>query len=91
MGLFFTDKPKVTKEEYQKVRNYLYSAGFTHKELDQVNEIFYADMNESATYEQGISREEIDKGIQWMRDNLHIHHIPESKISILEKELNSKL
>ncbi len=91
MGIFFTDKPKVTKEEFRKVRNYLYLQGFTHKELDQVGEIFYADMDESATYEKGISREEIDKGIQWMRDNMSVHHISEQKIDILEKELQSKL
>ncbi len=91
MGFFDTVKPKVTKEEFQKVRNYLYSMGFTHRELDEVNEIFHADMDESSSYESGISKEEIDKGIQWMRDNMNTHHISSQKIDILEKELNSKL
>lgn len=65
--------------------------GFNHKELEEVSEIFRSDMDESATYEQGISSEEIDKGIQWMRANMHVHHISAQKIDILEKELRSKL
>jgi len=38
MGFFFNTKPKATKEEFQKVRNYLYSMGFTHKELERRGE-----------------------------------------------------
>ncbi|OGN01720.1 MAG: hypothetical protein A3I26_01630 [Candidatus Yanofskybacteria bacterium RIFCSPLOWO2_02_FULL_43_10] len=91
MGFFFNTKPKATKEEFQKVRNYLYSMGFTHKELERIKEIFRSDLDESASYERGISGEEIDKGIQWMRANVNIHHISASKIDILEKALKSKL
>ncbi len=91
MGFFDSAKPKVTKEEFRKVRNYLYSSGFNHKELDQVSEIFYADLDESSSLEQGISGEEIDKGIQWMRANMSVHHIPSSKIDLLEKALKEKL
>ena len=91
MGFFFNTKPKVTKEEFKKVRNYLYSAGFTHKELDEIAEIFRSDIDESQNFEQGISKEEIDKGIQWMRANVNVHHILSSKIDILEKALKGKL
>jgi len=65
--------------------------GFTHKELERIKEIFRSDLDESASYERGISGEEIDKGIQWMRANVNIHHISASKIDILEKALKSKL
>lgn len=91
MGFFWDTKPKVTKEEFQKVRNYLYSMGFSHRELEEVEEIFRSDLDESQNYEQGISGEEVEKGIQWMRANMSVHHIPASKIDILEKELKSKL
>ena len=91
MGFFFNTKPKVTKEEFKKVRNYLYSMGFNRRELEEVSEIFRSDIDESQNYEQGISGEEIDKGIQWMRTNLNVHHIPAQKIDILEKALKEKL
>lgn len=65
--------------------------GFTHKELKEVEEIFRSDLDESASYERGISGEEIDKGILWMRANMNVHRISEQKIDILEKALKSKL
>ena len=91
MGFFFNTKPKVTKEEFKKVRNSLYLSGFTHKELDQVEEIFRADLDESQNYDRGISNEEVDKGIRWMKENLNIHHISAHKIDILEKTLKKKI
>ena len=91
MGFFFNTKPKVAKEEFKKIGSYLYSIGFTRKELERVKEIFRSDIDESQNYEQGISNEEIDKGIQWMRTNPNVHHIPMQKIDILEKALKSKL
>lgn len=91
MGFFFNTKPKVTKEEFQKVNNHLYSMGFTHKELEEVKEIFRSDMDESASYERGISAEEIDRGIQWMKANMNTHHISAQKIDILDKILKEKL
>jgi len=65
--------------------------GFNRRELEEVNEIFRSDIDESQNYEQGISNEEIDKGIQWMRANPNVHHIPMQKIDILEKALKEKL
>ena len=65
--------------------------GFNRRELEEVNEIFRSDIDESQNYEQGISNEEIDKGIQWMRANMNAHHISASKIDILENALKSKL
>ena len=91
MGFFFNTKQKVAKEEFKKVGNYLYSMGFNRKELERVKEIFRSDLDESSIYEQGISDEEIDKGIQWMRANMNVHHIPASKIDILEKALKDRL
>ena len=91
MGFFWNTKPKVSKGEFQKIRNYLYSKGFSHKELERVEEIFRADIDESGSYEQGISGEEVNKGIKWMRENMNDHHISSSKIDLLEKALRSKL
>ena len=91
MGFFFNTKPKVAKEEFKKIANYLYSMGFTRKELERVKEIFRSDLDESSSYERGISGEEIDKGIQWMKANMNVHHIPAQKIDILEKALKEKL
>ncbi len=91
MGFFTDTKPMVTKIEFEKVRTYLYSMGFTHKELDQVEEIFRSNLEKEQIYGQGITSEDIDKGIAWMRAHVDVHHIPSSQIDILEKELRSKL
>jgi hypothetical protein len=91
MGLFFTPKPKVTRLEFHKVRTYLFSAGFTHRELDEVEEIFRANLDKKEIYGQGITKDDLDNGIKWMRANMHIHHIPSSQIDILERELRAKL
>ena len=91
MGFFFNTKPKVAKEEFKRIGNYLYSMGFTRKELERVKEIFRSDLDESSIYERGISSEEIDRGTQWMRAHMGVHHISSQKIDILEKGLKSEL
>jgi actin-like ATPase involved in cell morphogenesis len=92
MGLFWTDmKLRVTEKEWQKVRSELAGHNFTEKERDRVEEIFRADMYEEKEKEKGISEEEINKGIAWMREHVDEHHISETKIDILERELRSRL
>lgn len=73
------------------MRNYLYYNGFTKKELDEVTQIFRADLDELSVQQQGISSEEIERGIKWMRDNTKIHKISPRKVDILERALKGKL
>ena len=91
MGFFWNTKPKVITNEFKKVRNHLWAKGFTRRELDEIEQIFRADLDESQSTEQGISKEEIEKGIQWMKQHVNVHKIPEYKIAILEQALKEKL
>ena len=89
MGLFFnTTKPRVTKEEWKKVRGNLYSLHhFTTRELDQVEEIFRGDLDEVNEIDKGIDANELVKGLQFMRDHMSVHHISKEKINALEIEM----
>jgi hypothetical protein len=92
MGLFFNDtKPRVTKEEFKKVRSILYTLGFTTKELDKVEEIFRGDMDEDREMDKGIDEAELKKGIEWMRAHIKEHFISERKIDLLEKEMMERI
>lgn len=91
MGFFSSPKPRVRKEEFKDVRNELHSHGFDRKQIDRVEEIFRADMNESRYEEKGIQAGEVDRGIDWMRKNIRKHNISERKIDIIEKSLKKRL
>jgi hypothetical protein len=81
-------KPRVTKEEWKKVRSNLYdSHHFTTIELDKAEEIFNADMYETRKIDNGIDTDEIVRGIQYMRDHVDVHHISIEKINALEEEM----
>jgi hypothetical protein len=89
MGIFFdSPKPRVTQEEWKKVRSSLYSLhNFTSKELDEVEEIFRGDMNETRSIDNGIDTDELVKGIQYMRQHMSLHHISQQKMNALEVEM----
>jgi response regulator of citrate/malate metabolism len=92
MGIFFSNtKPRITKEEFQKVRSSLSANGFSARELDEVEEIFRGDMDEERDFDKGIDEKEIEKAIAWMKENENIHKISQSKIDILERELRERL
>ena len=81
-------KPRVTVEEWKKVRSNLYGEHhFTQNELDEIEEIFRADMYEEKEIDNGIDSDELVKGIQYMRDHINVHHISIEKINILETEM----
>lgn len=84
----YKPKPRVTKEEWQKVRSYLYeNKNFTQRELEEVEEIFRADLIEEKDIDNGIDASEITKGIQYMRTHKDVHHISDEKIIALEEQL----
>jgi hypothetical protein len=91
MGLFGSTKKKVSKLEFKQVRTLLHHKGFSSREIDEVEMIFRADLNEPSQYEQGIDANEIDRGIKWMKSNKRSHFLSEGKIEILEDVLRGKL
>lgn len=93
MGLFFFDspKPRVTKDEFKKVRNLLASKGFDPKDIAEAEEVFRADLDEVRNGYSGIRAHEIDAGIVWLKQNIGKHRLSEHKIEILESALKGKL
>jgi hypothetical protein len=80
-------KPRVTLEEWKKVRDNLYGLHhFTSKELETIEGIFRGDMYETRPIDNGIDTEELIRGIQYMRQHMNIHHISLEKINALEIE-----
>lgn len=85
-------KPRVTKDEWQRVRSALSARrGFTKIELDEVEKIFSADMYEDRKINNGITTDELVRGIQWMRSNMSKHKISENKINAIEEEMMKKI
>jgi hypothetical protein len=94
MGLFDFDssKPKVTEQEFkQKVRGSLYSKGFTHKELDQLEGFLGGDMHEGRSMDKGIDAQEIDRGVSWLKENKSAHTFSDKQIDHIEEELKKHL
>lgn len=91
MGLFGSSKPTISKREFQKeVRGHLFAKGFTSKELNEIEEIFRGDLEDKSSSSEfvGITKEEAEAGIAWMRKNQGIHKLSEKKIDELEEVLN---
>jgi len=89
---FGNSKPRVTKDEFKKkVRNTLYSKGFTEKELNQLEGFLGGDMQESLQREQGIDASEIDRAISWLRANPKLHTFSPEQINEIDAELRKYL
>ncbi len=88
---FDTPKPRVSREEYKKARSALLGRGFNAEDLNDIDQLFQADLNESSDRERGIDRSELEKGIAWLRKNIGHHRLSEHKIEILESVLRGKL
>ena len=87
MGFFGNTRPYISKEEWLKIRNNLYSVhNFSIIELDRAEDIFRGDMDEDDV-NYGIDTKELSKGIQYMKEHTNIHHISLEKITILEAEM----
>ncbi|MDB5254111.1 MAG: hypothetical protein JWL80_177 [Parcubacteria group bacterium] len=92
MSIFFNDRPKnVSKDDFQKVRRELSSHDFNEKELDTVETFFSSSLYEDRDKDKGIDREEIENGIQTLRDNHEIYHLSPAKIDIVEEKLKKYL
>lgn len=92
MGFFGDSKPRVTKQEFhQKVRGALYSKGFTHKELDQLEGYLGGDMNEGQVSQKGIDAAEVERGVTWLRENKHNHTFSDAQVDQIHEELKKHL
>lgn len=91
--IFFFDspKPRVTKDEFKKVRSILMSKGFSPHDITEAEEVFRGDLDNDGTSGNGITGKEIDDGIAWLKKNIGKHRLSEQKIDTLESVLRGKL
>jgi hypothetical protein len=91
MGLFSSNKPKVTKDEFKKVCTDLYYKGWNHRELDLLRSFFDSSLNENREEERGLDAAEILQGVTQLRERDEIYHINEQKLKALEDVLKKYL
>jgi len=90
MGLF-GDKPKISDREFHDACSGLYSKGFSSTQVNKVKEIFQGDINRSLPSEQGIDKNELARGISWMKSNKGVHGFSDKQIADIEGQLNKRL
>jgi hypothetical protein len=98
MGFFTTVKPKVTKDEYKKIKNELAGQGFTSKELAYVDELVEPHIEDKSVYDtsaagvDAVEVKEIEEELN-EADPKHIYNIkmPQHKKDILVKEFDKYL
>lgn len=88
---FDSPKPRVSADEYKKARSTLSARGFNAEDLNDVDQLFQADLNESSERERGIDRGELEKGIAWLRKNIGHHRLSSQQIDILEEVMGKKI
>ncbi|MDO8482953.1 MAG: hypothetical protein Q7S86_04010 [bacterium] len=87
---FFTPSDRVSRKEFKKALYKLRTHGFSHDEIDQIENVFRGDLHESGS-SQGISKEEIKKGISWLKDHSGNHHLSSEQLDKLESALRHYL
>ena len=91
--IFGSSKPRVTDQEYKKVKSQLYMEGFTQRERNKVDEIFKPDYYETATasHPRCLEPKEIAARIKWMRENPSKHGFSPNRIDEIEQEMKKRL
>lgn len=87
---FFTPSDRVSRKEFKKALYKLRTHGFSHGEIDEIENVFRGDLHESGSSE-GISKEEIKKGIGWLKDHGGNHHLSHEQLDKLESALQHYL
>jgi len=90
MGIFGDNKPKVTKDEFKKVRQELYSRGVKSDKLNRVDQVLHGHLDESGI-DKGIDAEELEKSIEHMREHKKDVRLSDSDIDKVEESLKKRL
>ncbi len=96
MSIFFSSKPKVTKEEAKKIRNELYSKGFNSRELAYVDERLreHLEDSNSGDNQPGIDAAEakdLEKNIGSNPGHVYSVTLPPEKVKHFNEELEKYL
>ncbi len=87
---FFTPSDRVSYKEFKKALYQLRTHGFSHVEINEIENVFRGDLYESGS-SAGISKDELNKGISWLKDHPDNHHLSRDRISKLEEVLRHYL
>jgi len=90
MGFFSSSGGKISREEFRKVLWKLRGRGFSNIEMDEVENVFRGDMHEGGE-SSGISKEELKKGIQYLKHHPENHHLSSEEIEKLEETMKHYL
>jgi hypothetical protein len=92
-SVFGSSKPRVTENEFKKVRSDLAITGMDRKQRDRVESIFSGDMYRKATssHPVGVERDELESRIKWMRDNKKLHGLNDTQIDNVERAMKRHL
>ena len=100
MGIFTTEKPKITKNEFKMLRNDMYSVGcFNTNEREFVESVVGHHFDASPTDSHpGIDAQEVKEILDKIKDphsdvmrSSKIGKLPPAKVEFLEKELDRLL
>jgi len=89
MGFFGSNK-RVDHKEFKKALWKLHEHGFSHLQIEEVENIFRGDLDESGA-SAGLSPEELSKGIHWLKEHRENHHLSGEQIVKLEEVLGHYL
>jgi len=90
MGFFGDDKPKVSGDEFHKVKSYLSEKGFSHRELEQLGGYFQGSMHEEGS-QKGVDKHEVDRTVDWLREHKHHHSFSDGQIDTIEHAMKKHL
>lgn len=89
MGFFSSAPKRVTKEEWKEISVSLYGK-LDERERDELEKFFRADLEEAGD-EVGITKEEFEAGMLWLRKNMSKHPLEESDLKEVEKYVTEHL
>ena len=87
---FFGSSRKVSAIDFKKALWTLREKGFSQIEIDEIENVFRGDLYESEAG-AGISKEEMKKGISWLKEHPENHHLHHEQIAKLEEALRHYL
>ena len=88
---FFDSGGRISKREFDRACYHLrFDHGFSSEQIIRLEEIFRGDLYESGDA-TGISREELKKGIAWLKTNTDKHHFSAHQIERIESTLKKYL
>lgn len=88
---FGSPKPKrVTEKELEDIHNRL-SAKLDKREEATLEMLFSTALNEKGKLTKGISREEYELGLNWLKDNKKKHNLEDDDIALIERYFEEHL